>query len=310
MDMDHAEALEHIEIAAAEPDGLERLMAGDTPEAAAIAGHLAGCPACVAELAQVRQLAGVVREVVVDEPDPELKERTLAFIRTTGVDRSGLGAASGQAPAVGEPVQIPVAEPVQIPVAEPLAGPVPAPQAASGAAASAAGAGAAIPIRRRRSPLAAIAAIAAALFLVGVVGFSAGGGFGTGEDYESEIAVLVNTTTTAMSLAGQPDTQVVALTATPAGGTASGSLVFSPSSGELVMLARGLSAPAAGAEYGCWVEANGERRRIGTMYPAADGWAWSGTAPGIASLPPDTTFGVSLVPANGAPGEPVMVGSL
>ena len=30
--MDHAEALERIEIAAAEPDGLERLMAGDTPD--------------------------------------------------------------------------------------------------------------------------------------------------------------------------------------------------------------------------------------------------------------------------------------
>ena len=32
--MEHAEALERIEIAAVEPEGLDRLMAGDTPDAA------------------------------------------------------------------------------------------------------------------------------------------------------------------------------------------------------------------------------------------------------------------------------------
>ena len=48
--MEHAEALERIEIAAAEPEGLDRLMAGDTADAAAVAGHLAGCPSCTAEL--------------------------------------------------------------------------------------------------------------------------------------------------------------------------------------------------------------------------------------------------------------------
>ena len=55
MDMDHADALEQIELAAVEPDGLERLMAGDTPEAAAVAGHLAGCPDCAAELVRIRR---------------------------------------------------------------------------------------------------------------------------------------------------------------------------------------------------------------------------------------------------------------
>ena len=62
--MDHAEALELIELAAVEPDGLERLMAGDTPESGAVAGHLAGCPACVAELARIRRTASLVREVI------------------------------------------------------------------------------------------------------------------------------------------------------------------------------------------------------------------------------------------------------
>ena len=48
--MDHAEARELLEIAAIEPGGFARLVAGDTPEAAALAGHLAGCADCAAEL--------------------------------------------------------------------------------------------------------------------------------------------------------------------------------------------------------------------------------------------------------------------
>ncbi len=86
--MEHAEALEQIETAAVEPDGLERLMAGDTPDAAAVAGHLAGCSACADELVRIRRTATVAREVIAAEPDPALRERTLAFVRAVGRDRS------------------------------------------------------------------------------------------------------------------------------------------------------------------------------------------------------------------------------
>ena len=84
--MEHDEALERIEIAAAEPEGLERLMAGDTAEAAAVAGHLAGCAACTAELA-AHPPDGRDRPRGRRKPsaDPELRERTLAFVRRTGV---------------------------------------------------------------------------------------------------------------------------------------------------------------------------------------------------------------------------------
>ena len=92
--MDHDDALERIEIAAAEPGGLERLMAGDTADAAAVAGHLAGCAACTAELARIRRTAAVAREVVRTQPDPELRERTLAFVRAEGVPRGAGGARS------------------------------------------------------------------------------------------------------------------------------------------------------------------------------------------------------------------------
>ena len=90
--MDHAEALELIELAAVEPDGLERLMAGDTPESGAVAGHLAGCPACSAELGRIGRTAALAREAIAAAPDPALRERTLAYVRALGVDRSGGGA--------------------------------------------------------------------------------------------------------------------------------------------------------------------------------------------------------------------------
>ena len=102
--MDHAEALELIELAAVEPDGLERLMAGDTPESSAVAGHLAGCPACVEELARIRRTATLAREVILSQPDPALRERTLAFVRDVGRDRStGASAATGPVDARAEP---------------------------------------------------------------------------------------------------------------------------------------------------------------------------------------------------------------
>src|SRR2546427_5287529 len=87
--MDHAEARELLEIAAVEPGGLARLMAGDTAEAAALAGHLAGCDECTQEMARLRRMAGIVRGVVRTTPPPELREQTLAFVRAVGRLRSG-----------------------------------------------------------------------------------------------------------------------------------------------------------------------------------------------------------------------------
>jgi hypothetical protein len=278
MTMDHAEALERMEIAAAEPDGLERLMAGDTPDAAAVAGHLAGCPACVGELARLRQVAGVARQVIVEAPDPALRERTLAFVRANGVVR---GSATVQPAPALETVAL-------------------RPGTAPGS-----------PARRRR-PLAWVAGIAAALLLAGVVGYGLGGRFAKAPPHDdSAIAVLADAANTALDLAAEPDTQVVALSATPAGGAASGRLAFSGGSGDLVAVASGLAVPAAGAEYGCWVEWDGERRRLGTMYAAGAGaWAWSGSADGLDALPPGTMFGVSLVTQGGGQAVPVLTGGI
>jgi hypothetical protein len=58
------------------------------------------------------------------------------------------------------------------------------------------------------------------------------------------------------------------------------------------------------------VEVDGQKRRIGRMYTGGDLQAWAGPVDGLAALPPDAVFGVSLVPVGGGAGEPVLTGRL
>ena len=256
--MEHDEALERIEIAAAEPEGLERLMAGDTADAAAVAGHLAGCAACTAELARIRRTAAVAREVVRTQADPELRERTLAFVRAEGVPRGrrrdgrrDRGSGRGVADPVVEP------SPATAPASRPrlrrsttLAGGVPRagcgprsrcwrPRSSSPSAAASSPIDRCRPrrpppstIRRRRSRCSRRR---------------------PGRPSRSS---------------AEPDAERVAL-ATTDGGAAAGTLLFSPSTGELVAVASGLVPEPDGMEYGCWIEVDGTRTRIGKMYWAA-----------------------------------------
>jgi hypothetical protein len=276
MDMEHAEALEQIEIAAAEPSGLERLMAGDTPGAAAVAGHLAGCPACVAELSRIRRTAAIAREVIASEPDPALRGRTLDFVRAVGRDRRVEGT---------EPVSAVWSVAPASPVSLGSRGP---------------------------GRLGWAAAIAAAV-VIGVAGFAAGGALlaPSTQPQVAGLALLSEVATTTVHVEAQPDARRVVLAATTAGSPAAGSLLFSATSGELVVVATGLPVEASGQEYGCWVEVDGTRRRLGRMYRGGDVAAWSGPATGLSDLPPGTTFGVSLGPSGGSPdATPVLMGRL
>ena len=290
--MEHAEALEQIEIAAVEPEGLERLMAGDTPGSAAVAGHLAGCPDCAEELVRVRRTAVVAREVIRAEPDPALRDRTLAFVRAVGRDRSDVG--TGTEGDLASSITV-LPRPAQPPSAAetPVVAETPRSQ------------------RPSRRGLALLAVAAAVVIAVGV-GFAAGSASQRQdvESRESEIAVLEDATTTALRIQAQPDAQVVQLAPTPAGGDASGSLAFSPMTGELVAVATDLEPEADNEEYACWVEVGGERQRLGRMYWAGDLWAWAGPVDGLGSLPPGAVFGVSLSPTDGGAGEPVLTGAL
>src|SRR3954447_26426958 len=279
MDMDHADALERMEIAAAEPDGLERLMAGDTADAAAVAGHLAGCPSCQLQLAAIRRTAVLARRVIEAAPDPALKDRTLAFIREVGRDRSPAGIGPSLPPNV-------------VPIDRPAAAHVPD-----------------RPARIRR--WIATGAVAAAVVVSLAAGFAGGAVLRPGQDaVQQEVAVLRETAQGTVRVGAQPDAERVALMATDAAVGSAGTVLFSGASGELVMVATGLEAPPPGMEYGCWLETGGERRRIGKMYPGGELHAWVGPVTGLGDLSAGSVFGVSLTPIGGGAGQTVLTGQL
>jgi len=288
--MDHAEARELIELATPEPGGFERLMAGDTPDAAALAAHIAGCPDCAAGIERLRRDGRVIREVVRSAPPPDLRERTLAYVRELGRDRNV------------RPEGVPVA------IAAAASGRIPGPaQEGHGAPA----------FDRRLGLLAAIAAV----LVLAVVG--AGAALLSAKDEaiaerDAEIARQVDATTDLRRIAtwtlkvdGQPDVRRVALTAAP-GHDANGTIVFSPATGELVVVAEGLTEPAAGRQLRCWVEVDGQRQPVGRMFFGGGLSYWAGSLEGLKDVAPGAQFGVSLVDDSGMPvdGDPVLTGTL
>jgi len=280
--MDHDEAREQLELAALEPGGLERLMAGDTPIAQAVAGHLAGCEACTAELGRLRRSSDVIRSGLREVPPPDLRERTLATIRAEGVQR---------------PLTTNVA---LMPVAGASAGAgMPEPRQATTRG-------------RGRSLLPMIATIAAAIVL-SVVTTSLVVGSRVDDQLaaqEHAIGALEDVTAMSMDVSAEPDAAHVELAST-SDPTVAGSLVFSPSSTDVVVTATGLKEPAAGYEYRCWVEIGGTRQRIGRMSFGNDLAYWGGPVPVVAHASSGSVFGISLVlvSATSLDAAPVLVGS-
>jgi hypothetical protein len=125
------------------------------------------------------------------------------------------------------------------------------------------------------------------------------------------VAALEEVTTGTLAITAQPDAEHVALTGTtdPA---LTGSLAFSPSTTQLVVVTSGLTEPPAGQEYRCWVEIDGQRQRVGKMFFSTDLAYWVGPVPALSGLSAAATFGVSLVDiaAPGAATTPVMTGDL
>jgi hypothetical protein len=261
----HAEIRERLETAAIEPGGLDRLAAGDTPEAAAIAGHLAGCPSCAEEARRLATIEPVLREVAATMPPDALRERTLTLVRETGRQR---GTVAPGVPPVG-PGAAPVAPP-----------------------------------GRRFGWPAAIAAVLAVV-LVG------GGLLGVRltQQLSDQAEALAELNTATLRLTAEPDATLVALSGTEGGpGAIAGTLLFSPTTTELVVSAPGLAEPSAGRELACWVtRADGSRARVGRMEFGAGLAYWTGWAEELKAAGPGTVFGVTMV---GPDGKPVGPGDL
>jgi hypothetical protein len=282
--MDHSEVAELIELAAVEPDGLDRLAAGDTPEAAAVAGHLAGCDECTELLDETARSTSVIRTAVRELPDPALRDRTPAFVGERGRDRSA--AAVAVASETIEAGSAPDLEPV-----------------AATATASPVGV---IVSRSRRRRLGWLAAGVAAVLIAGIAGFAAGGAGRTTPLPVEDGAIAMAAAKTAMDIAKEPDAVTVALVPV-AGGASGGTVLYSAGSGELAMVAQGLAPTPEGGLYACWVERNGQKERIGLLYVDGQDGTWAGPITGLGQLPPNAKFGVSLV-TPGSSGMPVLSG--
>ena len=283
--MDHDEVLEQLELAAVEPDGLTRLMAGDTALAAAIAGHLAGCDGCAGEFQRLSRAAPLLRDVVRTTPSADLRERTLAFVREHGVPR-GEAAVAAAAVAGGEAVA--------------PSAPIPGSLTATRS--------------RTARALPWVASIAAAV-LLSVVATLLIVDRQVSErlaEQDRAIAGLEAVTSATIEITAQPDVERVTLASTDAAIDTYGSLLFSPSTADLVVVAEGLERPPQGQEYRCWVELAGKREPVGRMFFADDLAYWVGDTPSISDAGPGTTFGVSLTKVGSASidAPPVLSGEL
>jgi hypothetical protein len=280
--IDHDEARELLELAAVQPGGLDRLAAGDTPDAATLAGHLAGCSSCSAEAARLRASSGLIREAILETPPPELRERTLALVRAVGRPRASVGPASEPMPGASVAARV-------------LPAGVSAARRRS--------------FRRVALPLGLAAAIV--LAVVGTAALVANGRDPALQVSQATSAELARVTSWTLRVGSEADVERVALIGPP-GSAATGKLLFSPTTTELVVVASGLAPAPSGDEYRCWVLLNGTRLSVGRMDLGAGLAYWVGPVAGLGHLPAGTPFGVSLASVNGpiAPGDPVLHGSV
>ena len=315
--MDHDEALDIIETAAAEPGGLDRLMAGDTADASRLAGHLAECEACTEQLRRIGRTADFLRAAVRDRPSPELRQRTLDYVRAVGRPRAAELAADGPAVAAMDavPVLVPAgsASPASV---DARAGSAPVSMSGIGGRAGNAertGARGGVAARRWPSGLGLAASLAGSALLAAAVAFAVVGiDRGAAEQrYEDTITALAKVNVWTLRVDGQPDASRVVLTAAD-GSPASATLVFSPATTELVVVATDLAEPPAGQEYRCWLEVNGQRTRVGKMFFGGGLAYWVGPVEATAQAADGTRFGISLAPIDSPSidAAPVMSGTL
>ncbi len=230
-----------------------------------MAGHLAGCDACAGELERLRRAAPLLRDVIRTTPPADLRERTLAFVREQGVPR---GAAAEVAAAAAPPVAAPPEAPAPVPV---MAAPTSAPPAIVSTSAATTSTG------RARSVLPWVAGIAAAV-VISVVASAAFVGGRVDQQLAAQartIAGLEAVTTATLAITADPAAERVGLAST-SGAPAVGSLLFSPASTQLVVVASGLDDPPSGQEYRCWVLVDGQRVDVGRMNFADDLAFWVG----------------------------------
>ncbi len=289
--MEHAEASALLQDAAAEPAVLRSVLEGADGAADLLAGHIAACPVCGPEARALLRLADAIQAAppdtaTVDRLPPGVRASTLALVRASGVDRHGW-AASG-----------------------PAAGPRDTPPRSREAA------GGARPMLRgwswlRTWPLlAGIAAVVAVVALAGAL-VTTGSLNRRLQAAQGSRDELARVTATVDRLMEEQDHRVAILGRADGSG-AGGSVIWSPGSGELVVLSEVLPAPPPGMTYRCWVAHAGTRQPVGEMHFQGGLAFWAGPLSqwgGV--IEPGDQFGVSLVSTAGGPaGTTVLLGGV
>jgi hypothetical protein len=292
--LDHDAVLDALDIAAAEPGGLARLVAAKTAEDRAVAEHLAACDACAAELDRLVRVDGALRVGIGPGPSPDLRARTLAFVAEVGVDR-------GAAPAAASVTSGPAPVPAPGPVAAPPTVPIPI---------------GAVPSARRRSPGPALwvaSLVAAVVIAVAGTAFVVGTSAQRTLDAErAQHAAAVAAAESAVGLVIAPTTIRIPMSSPSS--AAQGLVLIDPGDLRTAVVAAGLPEAPAGSEYACYVVVDGARVLVGRMTDRGGTYAWIGTMDALEGVPGASIgeYGVVLVPA-GSPsvdGTPVLSGSL
>jgi hypothetical protein len=227
---------------------------------------------------RLRQTVGMIRPAVRAVPPPELRQRTLDYVAALGRPRGGAApaaAATAAAASSAASATFPSTAPTAITSASAKAGPARRPSG----------------VARWAVAGALAAALAVAVFGAGVL--VGGNGSGSGGE-AAEVDALGDVARWTMLVDGQTDARRVTL-ASADGSPTTATLLFSPSSTDLVVVADQLAPPPAGKEYRCWVEINGTRKPIGKMFFGGKLAYWVGPVAAIAGLPEQSRFGVTLV---------------
>lgn len=225
--MDCAESLDRIEAAVLSPGRLRSLETDQSEAGIALRQHISMCEECARELRAWRYADLALRAATPDSvmPSPDARARLLTAI-------------------AGLPAREPVAD--HQPVVPP--------------------AGVAVRIRPAVPDVARIGVAAALAALIFVTGAALGGPLGiappapSGSGQEEGAAFVSAAVDRVLA---QPAHQIVELQ--DASGSRSGTLLFDDSTRELVVVSRTLRPAPADAEYGCYVERDGEWTRIGRM---------------------------------------------
>lgn len=292
--MEHEDVRAALEIAAVEPGGLDRLAAGETGEAAAVSGHLAGCAGCSDEMARLRRVEVLLRPAIAMSPPPELRARTLDFVRAVGRQRGAPGAVPS-VPSAPDAMSDVVPATASAALAPGVTGGAPRPSRSAATL--------------RRGRRAAWPAAVAAALVIGLAGGILVSGATPAPNPTDASVALAEVSHESATLLGAPDAARVTLW--DSAGAARGSIVVAKSAGRMVAVAVDLPDPGVGREYACWVEVDGVRTRLGTMWLTGSVAWWNGPAALPASLGPGARFGVSLVTVgSGGAGDPVLTGRL